>query len=177
MIAAIAPPVGENFAGHAFRCVRPPAASSADDGFSQSVSRRHLLPRCPRRVSTFQAEALATLSRFQAALGDCSTDGHIDLDVSELRVPPLQEQLEAVSRDEAAGIAGPLAASGITATDGALSLAADGDAGGPCSCHASQLRRRGRCAGRQPRARAGAAAGVRGCTHHGRSCSRAAGHG
>jgi len=84
----------------------------------------------PRRVSTFQAEALATLSRFGAALADCSaTDSPPDLDVSDLRVPPLQEELEAVSRDEAAGIAGPPAVSGTTGTDGALSLVMDDDAG------------------------------------------------
>ncbi len=132
MIAASAPPVGENFASHAFRCVLPRASVS-----SRLAHCRHshhsvtALSCCPRRVRTFQAEALATLDRFGAALADCSTtDGPPDLDVSDLRVPPLQEELEAVSRDEAAGIAGPPAVGGTTGTDGAFTLATDGDAGG-----------------------------------------------
>ena len=131
MIAANAPPVGENFASHAFRCSLPLASA-----FSRLAHCRHLrhgvtaLSCCSRRVSTFHAEALATLSRFAAVLADCSTsDSPPDLDVSDLRVPPLQEELEAVSRDETAGIAGPPAVSGTIGTDGALSLATDGVAG------------------------------------------------
>ena len=80
-------------------------------------------------MSTFQAEALATLSDFEMALAGCSEDHQPDLDVSDLRVPTLQQELEAVSRDEAAGIAGPREGRGATAVDAAASLATDGDAG------------------------------------------------
>ena len=83
-----------------------------------------------RRVSTFQAEALASLGGFEAALADCSTHSTPDLDVSDLRIPPLQQELEAVSRDEAAGIAGPSAMSGTVSADVApSSLMTDGGAG------------------------------------------------
>ena len=71
-------------------------------------------------MRSFHREALALLTRFEDSLAACSTvDGRPDIDVSDLRVPPLQKELEAVSSDAAAGISGKDALDSSAATPAA----------------------------------------------------------